>query len=153
MEKKTETMSIETFICLLSKKNPHLEISDNFVKNGYGQLRGGYIENAKKEGIALDVKNAEPNQNWHLCVNYRNIKYNPNEDASVLWGRRYLRCPELLLWILEASGICKTKVNELADEAKSIIDDKKVRRARENAANAIRQKISFEEVVAALLQK
>ncbi len=98
----------------LSEKNAHYPLSDEFIER-YQQASGGYIDLAKKTaGMIVDKTKHEPNQKWHFFDSWL---YPSIEDGSLTWeesakSRVYskLLCPELLLWIYEASGVAPAKV-------------------------------------------
>ncbi|MHB8171930.1 MAG: hypothetical protein ACYDG6_10395 [Thermincolia bacterium] len=51
-------------------KKKHYCISDSFVKSGYQQKKGGYIDYAKK----AYSKEVEPSQKWHFIEAYASKK-------------------------------------------------------------------------------
>lgn len=69
-------------------------VCDSFVKSGYGQTTGGYIVLAK----VVDFPNAEPSQKEHFLDYYGKI---PDKLPTY----SYLRCPQLILFIAEISGV------------------------------------------------
>lgn len=98
----------------LTEKEAHYPLSDEFIER-YQQASGGYIDLAKKTaGMVVDKEKHEPNQKWHFFDSWL---YPSIEDGSLTWDasaktRVYsnLLCPELLLWIYEASGVDPDKV-------------------------------------------
>lgn len=104
----------------LDTKAKHYPLSDEFIET-YQQTSGGYIDYAKQLGLLVDKKQHEPNQQWHFFDSWL---YPSINDGSLKWSesaktRVYskLLCPELLLWIYEASEVSPTKVKEAMDVA------------------------------------
>ncbi|MDE6029813.1 MAG: Ig-like domain-containing protein [Clostridiales bacterium] len=105
----------------LSEKDAHYPLSDEFIER-YQQASGGYIDLAKKTaGMIVDKEKHEPNQKWHFFDSWL---YPSIDDGSFDWDasaktRVYsnLLCPELLLWIYEASGVDPAKVRAAKDVA------------------------------------
>ena len=69
----------------------------------------------------VDKSKHEPNQKWHFFDSWL---YPSIDDGSISWdadakNRVYTRllCPELLLWIYEASGVPVSKVQDAMDVA------------------------------------
>ncbi len=121
----TETIvTMRTIANFLSDKKEHYPLSDEFIEK-YQQTSGGYIAFAKKEGHLVDKQQHEPNQKWHFFDSWL---YQSIEDGSLIWeddakSRVYtkLLCPELLLWIYEASDVNPVKVKkamEVAEQGK-----------------------------------
>lgn len=97
----------------LKDKKEHYPLSDEFIER-YQQSSGGYLDTAKKAGIAVDKEKHSPNQKWHF---FESWLYPSIEDGTLSWdesakSRVYskLLCPELLLWIYEACGVDPVKV-------------------------------------------
>lgn len=104
----------------LMDKKEHYPLSDEFIER-YQQTGGGYIDTAKKAGLVVDKQKHEPNQKWHFFESWLNASI---EDGTLTWeedakSRVYnkLLCPELLLWIYEASGVDPAKVKLAKDAA------------------------------------
>ena len=53
-----------------SMKDLHCPITEKFIKLGYQQERGGYINYAYEQGIEVDFSKAKPTQWWHLIKSY-----------------------------------------------------------------------------------
>lgn len=121
-------------------------MSDSFVKDGYMQEKGGYIDRAKKEGIVKNIDKAEPNQKWHLLKSYY-LQTDINSDAQKCYNS--LLCPELLLWIAEAAGF---DVEVLSKEAKRIIDAGYNGHARSQAGRHIKRSIKWEMIAEKIIQ-
>ena len=98
----------------LLTKNEQYPITNEYVEL-YQQESGGYIDNAKKAGLVVDKAQHLPSQKWHYFESwlYPTIKEGMLWDASAS-NRSYgaFSCPELLLWIIEATGVDSQKVIE-----------------------------------------
>ena len=135
-------MRLQELVEFYKTKDEHYCISDNFMKSGYRQKNGEYIEYAKSLGLCTDPLKAEPNQKWHFLESYAALK-----DSK--WEFEYrLLCPELLLWMAEAAGINKKLIMEAEQEAKKIIDNGRLENnegiARNKAGVAIRKIITWD---------
>ena len=94
-------------------------LTEKLVKAGYQQVRGGYIDRAKREGIIVDYKINAPSQYWHLMT------YCDSRDGNKTFGKSIV-CGELIFWMAEVSGVvdCGTleqlanKIIESADISK-----------------------------------
>ena len=112
----------------LDTKKEHYPLSDEFIER-YQQKPSssgeGYIDLAYDLGLLVDKYQHEPNQKWHFFDSWL---YPSIEKQTISWdesakSRVYskLLCPELLLWIYEASGVNPIKVKaakEVAEKAK-----------------------------------
>ena len=81
-------------------------IADEYVKAGYGQVRGGYFEVAYKKDVVILKKTADPSQKWHLLNSYYDEKMKDNTfnmQAPAKLNR--LMCPQLMMWIAEIAGL------------------------------------------------
>ena len=105
--------------CFLLTKDEQYPITNEYVEL-YQQESGGYISNALKAGLVVDKAQHLPSQKWHYFESwlYSTI------DEGMLWDasasdRSYgkFSCPELLLWIIEATGVDSEKVREAKDIA------------------------------------
>lgn len=137
-------MKIKEWMGLIEFSKEHYEISDEFIRK-YQQNRGGYIDYANRIGHLVDKECAEPNQRWHLFDSYLMRKFVDGElslddDANKVWR---IMCPELLLWIAEASNVDSEIIKKAADKAKRIIDNSQDGYARNKAAYVIRNEISW----------
>ncbi len=131
-------MLIKEIIDYFKTKNEHYPISDGFIKSGYQQQGGGYINKAKKRGLEIDYKKAEPNQKWHFIDSYALEK----QENDVY--KHLLVCPELLLWMAEACGIEDDLVRKAEKEAREIIDiGHKEGQSRNQAGIVIRKMITW----------
>ena len=103
----------------LLTKNEQYPITNEYVEL-YQQESGGYITNALKAGLVVDKTQHLPSQKWHYFDSwlYATIEEGMMWDASAS-DRSYSKfsCPELLLWIIEATGVEEAKVREAKDIA------------------------------------
>ncbi len=111
------TMSdMERFLLTRDEQYP---ITNEYVEL-YQQESGGYIANAIKAGLTVDKSQHLPSQKWHYFESwlYPTIEGGMSWDASAS-DRSYgkFACPELLLWIIEATGVDSAKVREAKDIA------------------------------------
>lgn len=111
------TMSdMERFLLTKDEQYP---ITNEYVEL-YQQESGGYISNALKAGLVVDKTQHLPSQKWHYFESwlYTTIDEGMMWDASAS-DRSYgkFSCPELLLWIIEATGVDSEKVREAKDIA------------------------------------
>ena len=152
---RVRTMTICEWMARMKHKNEHYGISDAFVKD-YQQGKTGYIKYAMQVGYPIKKSQAEPNQKWHLFESYlhrrlADEKLSLEDSAEAVYKR--LKCPELLLWIAEASGVDCLKVKEAANRAKEIIDSGSDGRARNKAGQEIVRIISWRTIEQALIEK
>lgn len=105
-------MNIKELMDYLETCDATYPITNSFEQDGYKQKNGAYITKAKK-------MKAEPNQRWHYLVSYL-PHFDPNLDVSVMYNRAL--CPEMFLYLLEASGIDKKLVLQASDIARKTID-------------------------------
>lgn len=130
-------MMLKEWLKILIEKDEHYPISDDFIsKYQQGPTKNGYIEFALQVGKNVNRNIAEPSQKWHFFESYimKNIlddKITLETEASVIYSG--LQCPELILWLCEASGIENDIIYEASNCAKIIIDDGIDGRARNNA--------------------
>lgn len=130
-------MTLDEFCGFFKDKQAHYPESDSFVRDGYGQKAGGYINTAKYREIKIDSESAEPNQKWHLLDSYYK-RTDGHKAAKRCYS--YLLCPELLLWIGESAGF---DIKEVANEARQIIDNGE-KWSRNKAGRKIREKITWD---------
>lgn len=120
----TAEISMRNIANFLEDKNEHYPLSDEFIET-YQQTSGGYIDLARSLGMIVDKSRHEPNQKWHFFDSWMH----PSIEAGTLsWqddakNRVYTRllCPELLLWIYEATEVPTYKIvnaKEAAEEGK-----------------------------------
>ena len=111
------TMSdMERFLLTKDEQYP---ITNEYVEL-YQQASGGYIANAHNAGLVVDKAQHLPSQKWHYFESWLYATI----DEGMLWDasasdRSYgkFSCPELLLWIIEATGVDSAKVIEAKDIA------------------------------------
>ena len=103
----------------LSTKNEQYPLTNEYVEL-YQQESGGYIKNALNAGLVVDKTQHLPSQKWHYFTSwlYPTIEEGMLWDASASY-RSYgaFQCPELILWIIEATGVETSKVEEAKDIA------------------------------------
>lgn len=109
-------MTVEQVRCFYEgKKNYPCPLTEELIKAGYQQKRGGYIHFAYTTGQIVDYTQAEPNQWWHLIESWCN-RSKPNHKFS-----RRIRCGELYFWMAEVSGeFSNYELNRIKDKALSI---------------------------------
>ena len=138
----------------LSMKQEHYPISDEFVKK-YQQAPNnmkGYMYYAWKTKHVICQVLAEPNQKWHFFESYILRELIKTSGRSVCLTDpaesvyRRIKCPELLLWIAEATGVSQNEICVAAEKAKRIIDREDSRVARNLAGFELRNKITWEKL-------
>lgn len=135
-------------------KEKHYEISDEFVKEGWGQAETsgntGYIAKAKSrlktdKSIKINPRLAEPNQKWHLLVSYME-ESSPDLPAKTAYSK--IICPELLLWMAEAANVEEKKIKQAKQAAIKLMEDKRKAgdtwRCRNDAGRKIKEIIPWE---------
>ena len=125
VQAENDIITMREIADFLQDKKEHYPLSDEFIER-YQQTSGGYLDTAKKAGLSVNKELHEPNQKWHFFDSWL---YPSIDDGSLTWdadakSRVYtkLLCPELLLWIYEASGVDPCKVRDakkVAEEGKS----------------------------------
>lgn len=139
-------ITVEEMANFLLTKEEHYPISDEFIEH-YQQASGGYIDNAKKAGLVVDKYMHEPNQKWHFFESwyYASLEdgtLKKEDDAKAKIYKRLL-CPELLLWIFEASGVSPLKVQA----AKVVAETGKVNKTHiSTVAKNMRQCVTREDI-------
>ncbi len=115
-----DNITVQEMAKFLEGKKEHYPLSDEFIEK-YQQNGGGYIDYAKKCGLEVDKQKHLPNQKWHFfsswlqdCLDNNTITW--EDDAKKNIYNRLL-CPELLLWIYEASDVAPEKVKKAFDAA------------------------------------
>lgn len=127
--------TVKELACFLIGKQEHYPLSDAFIER-YQQSGGGYIDFAHDTGHLVEPQKHEPNQKWHFFESWlmpRLIEYTYTDKTKAkllelsadaeeaVWSNHGLKCPELLLWFLEAVGVDSSKV----EAAKKIAEDGK----------------------------
>ena len=93
-----------------SKEHVPSPCTDRLIQAGYQQEAGGYIKDAKEQGIAVDYRTCRPSQHWHLIENYCKEK-----EDDVTFTRR-IQCGELILWMAETSqAVAEEDLDDLVD--------------------------------------
>ena len=146
-------LTIKDMAYFLIDKKEHYPLSDEFIKQ-YQQPGGGYIDFAIKTGHPVDKDSCEPNQKWHffeswLIEGFREGKRKSwDEDAcKAFYSHCGIKCPELLLWFLEAVGTDPAMVEDVKKKAEAL--------KRENIsvvtiAKEIRKMIPWEDIEKAI---
>lgn len=94
-----------------NKKDFPCPLTEKLIKAAYQQTTGGYINRAKKNGVKIDYREAEPNQWWHLIESYCG-----NTEHDVEFTRR-IQCGELIFWMAEvANCVDKSIMEKLVDD-------------------------------------
>lgn len=139
-------LTMKEFTTFLNSKKEHYPLSDEFIEK-YQQAGGGYIEKARSLGMLVDKEQHEPNQKWHFFTSWYEASLEDgsvSEDSNpqkVVYNR--LLCPELLLWIYEASGVNPNKV-KLAKEVAEIGRAKGT--AVTSIAKSMREQVPYEDI-------
>ena len=145
-------MNLNEMVLIYSRKEKHYEISDAFVKEGWGQAETsgntGYIAEVRSNpDIEILPQLAEPNQKWHFLELYVKEK-SPELPAKAAYSR--IKCPELLLWMAEAAGVDKERVMEAKNAAINVMKEKRKAgstwRCRTTAGSKIREIIPWEMI-------
>jgi transposase-like protein len=146
-----EELTKKEFVQLLKNKPEHTKLSDEWVKK-YGTT-GRYVDVAKEQGV-------EPTQLWHWTRNYIDPRHYKNIDmelavpASQFWHElKGLKCPEMLIYLLEVSGLPEREARDVVDLAEEAWDDAPEGKGYLAASNVIKANIPFEDVVNALKQE
>lgn len=107
-----------------NKGNIPYPLTERFIKSGYQQTSGGYINLAKKRKLTVDYTKAEPTQYWHLIE-----EYIPSVPEDKVFSRSIV-CGELIFWMAEVSkAVPEEKLEDLleriiADGDKSVTPPK-----------------------------
>lgn len=147
-----EIITIREMADFLESKKEHYPLSDEFIER-YQQTSGGYIDYARQKGLIVNKALHEPNQKWHFFTSWLDVSI---EEGTLTWEddakkRVYtnLLCPELLLWIYEASEVEPIKVKK----AKEVAEEGKVNNTRvATIAKNMRSCVSWEDVSKAILK-
>lgn len=81
------------------KKETPCPLTERLIKAGYQQTSGGYIDLAKKRGVAVDYTQAKPTQYWHLIE-----EYIPSVPEDRIFSKSIV-CGELIFWMAEVSKV------------------------------------------------
>lgn len=142
--------TVKDLALYLIDKNEYYEQSSEFIKH-YQQSGRGYIRFARKMGRLVDPQKCEPNQKWHFFQSWLFQRFQKgnicwDSDANKTLYQR-IQCPELFLWLLEATGICRCKVAF----AKELAENGKKNKARLiTIAKEIRMEVPWEAVEEAM---
>ena len=145
--------TIKDFIFLISDAKEHYTYSDTFIES-YQQTSGGYITFANKVGHTVNKSIHEPNQRFHFIESWL---YQSFVDNTITWDAsaetrvyKNLQCPELLLWIYEASGVDSNKVKSAYDVA---VEGKKSGTVTSTIAKNMRGCVSWSDILEGLNKK
>lgn len=102
--------TLQVYNFFKNKKDFLSPCADGLIQAGYQQESGGYIKNAKEQGIAVDYQKCQPSQYWHLIESYCS-----RTEDDVNFTRR-IQCGELILWMAETSqAVSKEELDNLVD--------------------------------------
>lgn len=105
--------------------------ADQYVKDGYGQVKGGYFAIAKKtDGVVISQEEAEPNQKWHMIDSYYKGKIENGFDMQTPATLGRIMCPQLMLWIAEIAGLKEPYLEKAISEAIDYEDNHKTKDSR-----------------------
>lgn len=107
-------------------------LSEICVTEGYGQSCGGYLKKKSK----LTQSSQEPLSQAEHFLNYYKNKQNISYS--------YLRCPQLLLFIAEFSGLSNKRLISAYDILKKYEDEKNLKGTEKNG-NYIYRKQAFKD--------
>lgn len=115
-------MKVKDAMRFYSTSQKYYYHTDKLIKR-FRQEKGGYIIFAEKHNVSTDKAKGNPNQKWHFMTSYCEVKILENssfldEEMQQVYTR--LKCPELLLWIIEATGL---EVKSLFDEIWTILEN------------------------------
>ncbi len=143
-------VSMREYAAFLANKAEHYPISDEFIEK-YQQLDGGYIELAEQLGIPVNRQLHSPNQKWHFFESWlasyeeSNTTFWEGKAQTYAYGR--LLCPELLLWMYEASGVDPAKVKQAMQVA---VDAKENGTHISTMAKNMRSIVTWEDILAGM---
>lgn len=92
--------------------------ADKYVKEGYGQVKGGYLELAYIQKEKIWIESADPSQKWHFIFAYYGEKMkNQQFDMDANADLKRIMCPQLMLWISEIAGLEKKILKKALNNA------------------------------------
>lgn len=146
-----EMITMKEMADFLSQKKEHYPLSDEFIEK-YQQDGGGYIDYARQKGLVVDKTLHEPNQKWHFFTSWLEVLL---EEGKITWEEdakkrvyTYLYCPELVLWVYEATEVEPAKVKK----AKEVAEEGKAQKLKAvSIASKMRAIVSWEDVSKAVL--
>lgn len=123
-------------------------LADFYVKKGYGQVKGGYFEEAYILEKKIYKPEAEPSQKWHLIVPYYDYKIekqqiNMQEKANL--GR--IVCPQLMLWIAEIAGLNQNILKSAMEHAIKYEKDNKTKDSRKIKNMVLKKELHWTEII------
>lgn len=129
--------------------DPHLEIgdyiADEYVKEGYGQVRGGYYDVAYKNNVVILKETAEPSQKWHLIDSYYALKQkNGNFNMHTNANLSGIMCPQLMLWIAEIAGLNKELIKTAKDLAVTYENEQRTKDSRKIKRDVLKNALRWE---------
>ncbi len=122
-------------------------LADLYVKNGFGQIRGGYFDYAYEHDEKICKKNAEPSQKWHLLESYIQYKLgknliSKNENAKL----HRIMCPQLMIWISEIAGLNKDLLKSAITNAIKYETNNKTKDSRKIKYAVLNQNLHWEKI-------
>lgn len=122
-------------------------IADNYVKAGYGQIKGGYFEEAYKQGRNIWKIEAEPSQKWHILDSYyglkkKDSKFNMNDKANL----SRIMCPQLMMWIAEVAGLDKSILKDAMNKAIDYEETNKTKDSRKIKRDVLGEMLHWKEI-------
>jgi len=98
-------------------------IADEFVKDGYGQTCGGYLDiNGKGKTNPATISQEDHFLSYYNCDG--RSKGNPSYQ--------YLRCPQLLLYIAEIAGVAEKSLISACKTIKNYEDENELKYTSKN---------------------
>ena len=151
------------------KCESHYTNTDSFIREfqqkdttaGKGYMANAHSAKRYKKKYKINVEfdinkdTAEPNQKYHfLCSYYEDYISWGDYDwtTSELWNKEKkltdFRCPELLLWLVEAANVyTDEEMKAITEEAKKICrDGDNSPDAREAACKRIKEMVDFDRI-------
>lgn len=155
MENKAKLVTNGDIMFFYNHKKEHYPNTDRFISEcEFGQqIGGGYMDFARQTGHLIEKNSAEPNQKWHFLESYC---LNKIKNEGIGWlekpvNRWVFKCPELMLWLVEAAGIEPQRVSELCDALIKVCTTYEARQSE--AMKLILEAVSWEEIASIILSK
>ena len=122
-------------------------ISDEYVKAGYGQIKGGYFDVAYRNNEKRCKKDAKPSQKWHLIVSYYDSKKaNNNFDMQKKASLSRIMCPQLMMWIAEIAGLNEKILRKAIEEAINYEKNNKTKDSRKIKKDVLINALHWNEI-------
>lgn len=129
-------------------------IADDYVKAGYGQIRGGYFEEAYKRDKKIWKVEAEPSQKWHLLVSYYEIKKeDPKFDMQGNASLGRLMCPQLMMWLAQVAGLNEKIIKDAMNKAIAYEEKYKTKDSRKIKKDVLIEALYWEKISQIITQK